>query len=141
MDKNIVKIVLTFELIMQFWCPSRFRILTIILPTLFYEERQKKTDTLAVLDNYNFCNKHTYTRTWRLYDRPGPEGHVGENIIILPNPQSPLITEKGAEQVKGGLGVIIFFYDVAMKERKIIFTNIDFHAYIKGWITEGCWGI
>ena len=38
-----------------------------------------KPDTLAVINNYNFNDRHTHIRTWRLYDRPGPEGRVGEN--------------------------------------------------------------
>ena len=29
------------------------------LPTLFYGERQKKLDTLAVIDNYNFYDRQT----------------------------------------------------------------------------------
>ena len=31
------------------------------------------------MNNYNFCDRHTDRQTWRLYDRPGPEGRVGEN--------------------------------------------------------------
>ena len=42
--KNVAKIVVTFEPIIQFWCPSRFRIL---IPTLFYE-REKKRKTLTI---------------------------------------------------------------------------------------------
>ena len=40
-----------------------------------------KHDTLAIIDNHNFYDRHTYIRTWRLYDHPGPEGKVGEKII------------------------------------------------------------
>ena len=47
---------------------------------LVYEERQKP-DTLAVIDNHNFFDRHTYIRIRRLYDRPGPEGPVGENVL------------------------------------------------------------
>ena len=33
-------------------------------------KKDGKPDTLAVIDNYKFCDKHTYTRTWQLYDLP-----------------------------------------------------------------------
>ena len=33
------------------------------------KDNNKKLDTFAVIDNYNFCDKHTYIKTWRLYDR------------------------------------------------------------------------
>ena len=50
-------------------------------------KKDKKPDTLADIDNYNFCDRHTdiHTdrRTWQLYDRPGPEDRVGENRFIL----------------------------------------------------------
>ena len=42
-------------------------------------KKDDKPDTLAVIDNYNFYDRHTYIRTWQLFDRPGPEGQVGEN--------------------------------------------------------------
>ena len=90
--KNVAKIVVTFEPIIQFWCPSRFRIL---IPTLFYE-REKKRKTLTIwplgwvglgvtvtyvymtvlkaaywliaspvsqLQLYNFCDRNTNTPT------------------------------------------------------------------------------
>ena len=41
-------------------------------------KKGKKYDTLAVINNYN-CDTHKYTWTWRLYDRPGPDGRVREN--------------------------------------------------------------
>ena len=41
-------------------------------------KKEDKPDTLAVIDIYNFYDTHTYTWTWQLYDRPGPEGQVGE---------------------------------------------------------------
>ena len=42
-------------------------------------KKDQNSDGLAVINNYNFCDRHTDTRTWRLYDRPSPEGRVGEN--------------------------------------------------------------
>ena len=80
MDKNVIKIVLTFELIMQFLWPS-LESLASYLTTLLCEEKQK-SDTLADIDNYNFCYIQTDRETLRLYDRPSPEGQVGENKII-----------------------------------------------------------
>ena len=47
--------------------------------TPYFMNKDKKSDTLAVFDNSNFCDRHTDRRTQRLYDRPGPEGHVGEH--------------------------------------------------------------
>ena len=41
-------------------------------------KKYKKSDTLDVIDNYNFCDIQTDRRTWRPYDRPGPEDRVGE---------------------------------------------------------------
>ena len=38
-----------------------------------------KPNALAVIGNYNFCGLQTNRRTWQHYDRPGPEGKVGEN--------------------------------------------------------------
>ena len=35
----------------------------------FNKERQKP-DTFAVINNYNFYDRHTYIRTWQLYDQP-----------------------------------------------------------------------
>ena len=38
------------------------------LPTLFYEKKTKKNDNLAVIDKYNFCDKHTdkwTCQTWQ----------------------------------------------------------------------------
>ena len=32
-----------------------------------------------VLQWHRHTNKHTHRGTWQLYDRPGPEGRVGEN--------------------------------------------------------------
>ena len=47
-------------------------------------KKDKKLDNLAIINNYNFYERHTYIRTWRLYDQPGPEGRVGEkNAITL----------------------------------------------------------
>ena len=49
-------------------------------------KKDEKPDTLAVINNYNFCDNHTHIhtdrQTWQLYDRPGPEGQVGENPNI-----------------------------------------------------------
>ena len=42
-------------------------------------KKDVKPDTFAVINNYNFYDRHTDRRTWRLYDRPGPEDRVGEN--------------------------------------------------------------
>ena len=53
-EENVGKLVVTFEPIMQFCCPSRFRIFKPYLPTLFYEreKRQKKLLPVAVIDTY-----------------------------------------------------------------------------------------
>ena len=48
---------------------------------LLNEERQKKTDTLAVIDNHNLCDIPTDRQTWQLYDWPGPEGRVGKTVF------------------------------------------------------------
>ena len=32
---------------------------------------------MTVIDNYNFCDRHTHKLTLQLYDQPGPEGQVG----------------------------------------------------------------
>ena len=45
-------------------------------------KKDEKPDTLAVIDDYNFHDRHTCIQTWRLYDRPGPEGRVGENVAF-----------------------------------------------------------
>ena len=34
------------------------------------------TDLLTIITFMK--DKHTYIRTWQLYDRPGPEGRIGE---------------------------------------------------------------
>ena len=44
---------------MQFDFLLDLEVLEPYLLTLFYKERQKP-DFLAVIDNYNFCDKHTY---------------------------------------------------------------------------------
>ena len=45
-------------------------------------KKDEKSAALAVIDNYNFCDRHihihTDRRAWRLYDRPGPDGRVRE---------------------------------------------------------------
>ena len=50
-------------------------------------KKDKKPDTMADIDNYNFYDRqtdiHTDIRTWRLYDRPGPEGRVSENLKFI----------------------------------------------------------
>ena len=38
---------------------------------------------MGVINNYNFYDTHTYIRTWRLNDQPGPEGRVGENHMVF----------------------------------------------------------
>ena len=43
-------------------------------------KKDDKPDTLAVINNYNFYERHTHLRTWQLYNRP--EGRVGEKTII-----------------------------------------------------------
>ena len=78
MDKNFIQIVITLEPIMHFDVLLDLEYSEPYLHTLFYEERQK-TDTLAVIDNYNSCDKQTHTPKLRLSDRPGPAGRVGEN--------------------------------------------------------------
>ena len=49
-------------------------------------KKDQNSDHLAIIDDYNFCDTHTYThtdrQTWRLYDRPGPEGQVGEKLVL-----------------------------------------------------------
>ena len=42
-------------------------------------KKDQKPDTLAIIDSYNFCD----TWTWQLYDRPSPEGRVGENYLNM----------------------------------------------------------
>ena len=61
MGKKVVKINVTFESLIQFWCPSRFRILRTI--SLYFMKKYKKPDTLAVIDNYNFCDTQTDVAT------------------------------------------------------------------------------
>ena len=51
--KNVAKIVVTFEPIIQFWCPSRFRIL---IPTLFYEREKKNSNHLVLGLGWVGCN-------------------------------------------------------------------------------------
>ena len=76
MPKNILKIVKTFEPIMQFWCPSRFRVFRTIHTHSFFGRKKQKL--------WQFCHiwhlqllrqtyKQTLRRTWQLYDRPGPD--------------------------------------------------------------------
>ena len=50
-------------------------------------KKYKKPDTLAVINNYNFCDIHTDRRTWLLYDQPGQEGRVGEKSFVSTHPQ------------------------------------------------------
>ena len=56
--ENAVKIVLTFEPVMQFWCPSKFRILRKISTHCY---KIHKTDILAGI--YIHKNIHTYIHT------------------------------------------------------------------------------
>ena len=49
-------------------------------------KKDKKPDTLAVINNYD---NHTHIQTWRLYDRPGSEGRVGQSHF-LGTPSTPL---------------------------------------------------
>ena len=51
-------------------------------------EKDQKTNTT---DNYNFYDRHTYIWTWRLYDRHGPEGRVGEKKGPRQEVQWPLV--------------------------------------------------
>ena len=46
---------------------------------MYFRKQDQKHDTLDVIDNYNLYDTPTDTRTWRLYDRPGPDGRVCEN--------------------------------------------------------------
>ena len=43
-------------------------------------KKDKKPDKLVVINNYNYCDIQTDRRTWPLYDQPGPEGRVRENM-------------------------------------------------------------
>ena len=47
-------------------------------------KKDEKPDTLAVINNYYFFDRHTHihtdSQTWRLYERPGPEGRLGEHF-------------------------------------------------------------
>ena len=54
-------------------------LLKFVLVLLSASKRDRKHDTLVVIDDYNFYDRHTERQKWRLYDRPGPEGVVGEN--------------------------------------------------------------
>ena len=82
MDKNVVKIVVTFEPIMQFWCPSRFRILRTIssLSILWRKARNMTLCPLSTITAF-VTDKKTNRRTWRLYDQPGTQGRVEENRV------------------------------------------------------------
>ena len=62
--KNVVTIVLNFEPIMQFWHPSRLRILRTIQIHYILWRKVLKPITLVIINNYNFydrknTNKHT----------------------------------------------------------------------------------
>ena len=46
-------------------------------------KKDKKPETFAVIENYNFHDRHTDTQTDRLYFRPGPEGRIGENRVLV----------------------------------------------------------
>ena len=48
---------------MQFGCPSIFITLKTIQTHSIYKERQKKPDTLAIIDSYNFYDTQTDTQT------------------------------------------------------------------------------
>ena len=78
-DKKHCKLFVSFKPIMQFDVLLNLQSLEPYLPTLSYEKGQY-FDPLAIIDNYNFCDMHTYKRTWRLYDQPNQEGHVAENF-------------------------------------------------------------
>ena len=57
--KKVVKIVVTFEQTMQFWCPYRFRIPRTIHTHSIYEERYKKNGPEGrVGENWQCCNPH-----------------------------------------------------------------------------------
>ena len=46
-------------------------------------KKDKKPDTSAIIDNFNFCDIQTDTQTdgHGRHDRPSPEGRVGENHV------------------------------------------------------------
>ena len=78
--KNIVKNVVTFEPILQFVCPSRFRIQRTICTRcilLGIEGGQR----MIIWPLSWITTIVTYRQTWQLYDQPGPEGQVSENIF------------------------------------------------------------
>ena len=57
------------------------------IPTLFCKERQKNRyfGRYQQLQIWLQTYKQTDRRTWQLYDRPGPEGRVGEeekNLLL-----------------------------------------------------------
>ena len=64
MNKNIVKILVTFKPIMQFWCPSRFRILGTI-PNHYILWKMTKTLTIwPYLTITTFVTRiHTHIKT------------------------------------------------------------------------------
>ena len=82
MDENIVKIDVTFEPIKHFDVLLDLISHNHMYP-LYFMKKDNHPDTLAVVDNYNYYDKETHTPTWRLYDRPGSEGQVGQNHLSM----------------------------------------------------------
>ena len=44
--------------------------------------KEDEQNTLAIIDNYNFYDTHTYTWTWRLYDRLAQSAESEEKNAI-----------------------------------------------------------
>ena len=65
---------------MQFECPSRFGILSTKRIHSIFMKKEKNPDTFAVINNYNFYDRHTDIPTQQIYDRPSPEGQVVEDF-------------------------------------------------------------
>ena len=71
-QQKIILKISNFWPIMQFWCPSRFRIHWKLSTNSILWKKTKKPNTLAIINKSNFCVRQlrqTDRRTWRLYDR------------------------------------------------------------------------
>ena len=45
-------------------------------------KKDDKPDTLAVIEHYNFYDRHTDRRAWRIYDRPRVSENYNNNKIF-----------------------------------------------------------
>ena len=86
--KKVVKIGRNFEPLMEFWCPSRFRILhTISTHSILWRKTISLILWLLLTTTTFMTHTQTHKRTWHLYDRPGPEGvngwfHPGQRLTV-----------------------------------------------------------